>query len=255
LQLQEAQEGILQPAARKYVIASLEQSSGDILKLNQSMSLARTLDLGDVVEDTLKPWLRRQAVALQEHPNDMTRLTQLHSAAQMLNLRDVIEENIKPAFRKMVQSAVDQPLNAATAPQILNLARNMGVKEAAPLAVKMALAREVQSYTRGTAIFFVAEFGGKEELAKLEPLLDDTTSVGSSSFNWTTVNAEIRDVVLGVFVFTSGQSLADYGFPYYQMFPAVRLTTTWPASMGFPSAAAREAAMKKWKEWSVAQKK
>lgn len=255
LQLQEAIEGVLQPATRKMILTSLEQSSGDVNRITQAIAMARGMDLGDLVEDTLKPWVRRQAQSLKGEGEELTRLTQLHSAAQTLGLQDVINDDLKPIFAKVVQSAVDQPLNNNTVAQTLNLARSLNVKEAAPLALKAAMTRSVPSYTRGQAIFFVADFGEKEDVASLESLLDDATNVGSTGINWTTIHAEIRDVALAVLVQSSGQSLADYGFPYFQTFPAVKLTTTWPGSVGFAGAEGRTAALKKWKDWSAAQKK
>lgn len=255
LQLPEATEGALQPAARKMILASLEQSTTDVNRITQSISMARGLDLGDLVEDTLKPWVRKQAAALKGDGKELTRLTQLHSAAQTLGLKDIIENDIKPIFAKVVHAAADQPVSNTSAAQVMSLARTMNVKEAAPLALKMAMTREIAAHTRGTAMFFLADFGSKDDIARLESLLDDTTSVGSTGFNFTTVHAEVRDVALAVLLHTGGQSLADYGYPYYQTFPGVKLTTSWPGSAGFSSAAGREAAQKKWKEWSASQKK
>lgn len=256
LQLNEAVEGVLQPAARKIILETLEQSSGDLNRMTQVMSLARSMDLGDMVEDTLKPWARRQAASLNGQSGDLARITQLHQAAQMLGLRDVIDNDIKPVFRKVVQSAADQPINQGVANQVLNLARTMGVKEAAPYALKVALARgELNAHTRGTAILFLADHGSKEEVSRLEVLLDDTASVGATGFNWTTIHAEIRDVALGVLVHHSGQSLAEFGFPYFQAVPGAKLSSTWPGSLGFADAKSREETQKKWKEWSMSQKK
>lgn len=255
LQLAEVIEGVLQPAVRKMILASLEQSPGDVGRVTQSIGLARGMDLGDLVEDTLKPWVRRHVASLKGEAGELTRLTQLHTAAQSVGLKGVIDDDLKPVFARMVQAAADQPASNANAAQVIALARTLSVKEAAPLALKVAKARDITAHTRGTAMFFLADFGTKEDIAGLEALLDDTTSVGSTGFNFTTVNAEVRDVALAVLIHSAGQSLADYGFPYFQTFPGVKLTTSWPGSVGFGSPAGREAALKKWKAWSASSKK
>ena len=105
------------------------------------------------------------------------------------------------------------------------------------------------------AIFFVAEFGTKDEVAKLDSLLEDTTSIGSAGVNWTTLHAQVRDVVLGVKLFQAGQPLGDFGFVYFQIIPNLTPFQTSPSCMGFTDDNARAAAFKKWKEWQDKQKK
>jgi hypothetical protein len=149
----------------------------------------------------------------------------------------------------------DRPADPATFPQTIQLARSLGLKEAVPLALQGARARAIDPWNRSTAVLFVGDFGTPEEVARLEPLLKDTSSCGAAGINAITVNAEMRDVVLAALVFHSGQSLADYGFPYFNLVAGVKPSDTSPGCMGFADSASREAALKKWQAWSASHKK
>ena len=56
-------------------------------------------------------------------------------------------------------------------------------------------------------------------------------------------------------VSTSGQPLADYGFPYFQAFAGLKASDASHSCLGFAGASDRAAALKKWRQWSAAQKK
>jgi hypothetical protein len=73
--------------------------------------------------------------------------------------------------------------------------------------------------------------------------------------NSMTIHAELRDVVLVGLVSASGQNLADYGFPYFQLIPGIKPADVSPSCMGFPSGTEREAALKKWQGWAAGKKK
>jgi hypothetical protein len=92
-------------------------------------------------------------------------------------------------------------------------------------------------------------------VARLEPLLKDTTNCGAWSVNSTMINAEVRDVALAALIVANDQKLADYGFPCAKFFGGNKPTDIPPSCMGFPSKTEREAALKKWKEWSASRKK
>ena len=100
---------------------------------------------------------------------------------------------------------------------------------------------------RGWAVILTGKVGGKERVAKLQPLLQDHTSVGSSKLGPTTLNAELADVTLAVLIRASGQKVADYGFPYLQAIPGLK-TLPAPERLGFADAPSRQAAFKKWRD-------
>jgi hypothetical protein len=254
LNLEEAFEGVLRPAGRRRILADLEQPA-DLTRLSQAAQLARQLRLADTIEDTLKPLVKRQAADLLAQSPDANRINQVYSLAQVLATPELTEDVVKPALRKLCQTARDKPPDPVAFPQTLNLIRSLRMKEAVPLALEGALAKSINPWARGQAIFFVAEHGAKEDLARLEPLLKDTSSCGSCGINSTTIHSEVRDVALAALVFASGQNLADYGFPYFRIIPGIKPADVSPSCMGFAGGPDRDAALKKWQEWSASRKK
>ncbi len=254
LNLEEAYEGVLRPAGRRRILADLEQPS-DINRLAQAAQLARQLRLTDTIDDTLKPLAKRQAAALLEQAPDANRINQVYSLAQTLGTPELTQDAVKPALLKLCQTSRGKPPDPGVFPQTMNLIKALRLKEAVPLALEGALAKGINTWTRGTAIFFVAEHGTREDMARLEPLLKDTTTCGTCGINSTTIHSELRDVVLAALVFATGQNLADYGFPYFRLIPGIKPTDVSASCMGFAGNADREAALKKWQEWSASRKK
>ncbi len=253
LNLNEAIDGALRPAARRRVLAVIEQP-GNIGRLSQVIYQARSLELGDLVEDTLKPVFARQAKALLEKP-DFSQIQQCYYLAQNLGGNTIIEDTIKPALRKLLKDSAAKTNNASTLQQEFSLAKQMGLAvEALPVARKAALMKGLAGYARGQAILTVIEFGKPEDLAALEPLLTDTTTIGNMGVNRLTLKAEVRDVVLGGLVFKAGKQLGDFGFPYYKIIPQMRPFDTAPSSLGFANNEERQAVMKKWEKLKAEMK-
>jgi hypothetical protein len=255
LNLEGVFEGALRPAGRRRILADLEQAPSDTNKLVAAAQMAQQLRLQDVAEETLKPLARRLAKDLAKEAPDANRISQVHTLAQSLALAELTEDAVKPALRKLFQTSGDRLPPEATFGQILQLARALHMKEAVPMALRGALTKTLNPFNRATAIFFVGELGGKEDHARLEPLLKDTASVGSCGINSMTIQSELRDVTLAALVAAGGQQPADYGFPYFRLIPGIKPADTSPSCTGFASAADREAAQKKWREWSASRKK
>jgi hypothetical protein len=213
------------------------------------------LNIQDVLEDSVKPVFRKHAHEMAAKTTDPNTLSQLHNLAVTLQTPEVVEDHIKPALRKYFLTSKDQPINNAFVFQALNLARSLQLKEAVPYALKASTNKEPGGYARGQAIFFVGQFGTKEQVAQLEPLLADTMDVGTAGINSTTLHCQIRDVALATMLTSQGQSLPDYGFPYFQMIQGIGLFQTSANCAGFPDETSRGAAFKKYKEWQAKQKK
>jgi hypothetical protein len=254
LNMQETTETVLKPYARERVIAVVEESD-DLGRLTEAAQLARNVGLQDVLNETLRPVVARATSEALKGSPDLTRITQAHGLMLTLAMRDDIDKTLKPAFRKALSSAESQPFNAATFSQTLNLARGMALKEAVPYALKGAEAKQLDPHSRGMGLLYVAQHGGKEHIARLEPLLADTTSLGQAGINGTTLNTQMRDVALAAMIALSGQKLGDYGYPYFQLVPGLDLSSASAVLAGLPSDTARETALKKYKEWAAAQKK
>lgn len=247
LNMQEAIEAVLRPAARQRILALLEKPL-DLNRLSTVIYQARNVELGDLIEDTLKPIFTKQATTLLADP-DINRIQQFYNLAQSLGGNDLIATVVKPAFVKLLKTMAARPALDPSITNQFHLAKQLGVMpDMLPLARKAALAKELPGYGRGLAILAVIEFGTKDDLAALEPLLKDTTTVGSMGLNSSTVTAEIRDVVLGATLFKSGKSLADYGFPYFKVAPQVRPFDLPGSFLGFGNATERAAAHKKYAE-------
>jgi hypothetical protein len=249
--LKDAGEEFLKPAGRR--LAAAAAKSGDVEKMLQAAHFATTLTFRDAVDDTLRPAVRR--LAAEPKREDVNRLAQLIELAQYLNMTDTVEGALKPRVRKVLVAADAGPPGDVN--ETLQLAGKLGLKEGVPYALKAARSKQHNAWTRGAALLFVAEFGRKEHVAELEPLLDDKTTIGSLRVNFTTIRAEVADVALAAVVTLSGQSLDDYDYPYLKFHPAAArpsISTTSAQCFGFADAAGRTAAFKKWKERAAAKK-
>ncbi len=149
--------------------------------------------------------------------------------------------------RKLLLAFVQRRWDGPQQERALALALAFELKETADGAVGLALSRDLPGPTRGWALLVAGQFGTKEHAGRLEPLLGDTTAVGSKSLGPTTLRAEVRDVALAAVIRLAGRQPADYGFPYLQALPGIKTLPT-PACLGFADAAGRDAAFKKWKE-------
>jgi hypothetical protein len=156
--------------------------------------------------------------------------------------------------RKLLLAFVQRRWDGPQQERTLSLALAYELKETADWAVGLALSRETPGLTRGWALLVAGQLGGKEQAARLKPLLDDTTAVGERKLGPTTLRAEVRDVALVAVIRLAGRQPADYGFPYLQAIPGLKTLPT-PACLGFADAATREAAFKKWKEAPADPKK
>jgi hypothetical protein len=254
LGLTEARDAVLRPAVRKQVLAMIEQSS-DIGQLQQACYLADSVGLADLTRDTIKPLARRQAAVVLKGSPNLNQIQQVQGLAAQLGLQDVTEDVVKPAVRKFLLSAEKGPQAPGTQYQVLALARNLRLKEGVGFATRVAQNRGFDGQLRGYAVMSVAHLGTREQVLGLEPLLGDTTNLGQADLNGQTCQARLGDAVLGVLVHSTGQSVRDYGFPYFQLFAGINVLNAPPVFFGFHDGASRDRALARWKKWSAGQKK
>jgi hypothetical protein len=162
--------------------------------------------------------------------------------------------------RKLLITYLEQRTDPNLMQQNLYLAINFNLKESIDWAIKVAKNKDTQPYVRATALGAIGKLGGKEHIADLETFLTDTAQLGQYQVNMLRIQTEVRDVALATLVQVTGQQLEDYDFPYLkQLQPAFRGNVQnlqySPVLLGFSDAAGREAALKRWKEWSAAAKK
>jgi hypothetical protein len=255
LNMPEVVEGLLRPAARRAILTSLEQP-GNWVQINQAVSMCQQLNLQDVLEESVKPVFMRTAPAMvADAAKDPNQLQSLYYLATTLHATKVIEDQIKPALRKYFQTATVDKSNVNNTYQMMYLAKQLQIKEAVPFALKTAMAKDAGGWVRGMAVQFVGEFGTKDQVNQLEPLLKDTGEVGQAGVNFTTIKAEVRDVALAVMLVHKGENLANYGYPWFQIVQGVNLYQTSAACAGFGDQAGRDAAFKKYNELLAKQKK
>jgi hypothetical protein len=157
-------------------------------------------------------------------------------------------------YRKLLVGFVQHRWDGPLTDRALPLAASFELKECADGLAALALARETEAATRGWALLAFARLGGKADVKRLEPLLDDATPVGTKKVGAKTLRAEVRDVALAAVVQLSGRQPDDFGFPYFQALPGLK-TIPSPACCGFADGAGREAALKKWKDFTAGAKK
>jgi hypothetical protein len=141
-------------------------------------------------------------------------------------LRDSLQAgNYRAVIRQLV---VDWILNCpneneALLDQRINLASINELQEVLPLGLAVVRGDEkyvsVQPKTKADALVLVGQFGSREHVELVEPLLEDSTVCMPrvSQAPGQTVNVQIRDVALVVLVTLTGQRPADYGYLHARM--------------------------------------
>ena len=162
--------------------------------------------------------------------------------------------------RRMLIRWIEHP-SAAKAANVaemnLSAAIQYNLPEGLTPALQIIALNKSQAFYKQKAILVVGKRGGKEHLSVLEPLLQDTTRcgvLGNARGNGANAPAEIqvRDVALAVMIHLSGQDPKDFGYDHILTNEQVLYQSQ---TVGFDDSAKRDAALKKWEEWSAAQKK
>ncbi len=168
----------------------------------------------------------------------------IHQASFQSSLRTTANA---PMLKKLLGMWILHNSGPSIAYMNLQLAFNFDLKEGLDLAVKM-IGNDGggQPFMRQYVILAIARFGNHEHIPLIEPLLKDATPCMPQQ-NPDPKQSQIRDVALAVLVKLSGQELKDYGLEHIQTNPQ---TVFQPGTVTFNDPAKREAALKKWKEWS-----
>ena len=204
-----------------------------------------------------------QIVALLFAATDSRVTTNINSFYMVTNL--LYQQNIQQGFksnagaRKLLAQFFEQRSDQNTMPQAIQLAMQLDMKEMAPVALKAATAKDSQPWVRGTAVLAVGKLGTKDNIKDIEPLLNDTTNLGTMQFNQgnvqTRVTTEVRDVTLAAMIMLSGQDYMSYNFPYLKQFPQINRQFLGYNYFGFSDNDQRAAALKQYKEEVAKQEK
>lgn len=134
--------------------------------------------------------------------------------------------------------------------QNVQLALAYNLRQALEPAAALANRKDAPAHLRPYGVLAVGKLGGKDQLAKLEPLLGDATEFTMHGRDNQQIRTQIRDVALAVMVHLSGQKLIDYGFDHFSLNPRWLFN---PGSLGFNTPEAREKALAKWRAWAASQ--
>lgn len=141
----------------------------------------------------------------------------------------------------------------------LNLASTIDLEEALPLALAVAVGdpqyASVPPTTRAQAIMLVGQFGGREHVRRLEPLLEDATVCmplqAQQLPGRPMANVQVRDVALVVMLHLTGQRPADYGYVHARLQPQ---RTFQLQTLHRENDEQRAEAVAKWRAWRAADK-
>jgi hypothetical protein len=130
--------------------------------------------------------------------------------------------------------------------------------------------KNIKNSTIHLAALAVGNYGDKEHLSLLEPLLTDTNIVFNgvaANFSIAGVQAQpaaravvqtqVRDIALAMTIKLSGQNPAEFGFDSFKTPGDQKLAQLQVAQsnrMGFRNEDERTAAFQKWEEWQKGQK-
>ncbi len=135
-QVQAAVRGSI--AARRLLTPFLSRQLDQSRHIHQAVWIARNLGLDEFTENTLKPEVRKQALAAAAAPIDSNRLIQTASLAAVLEMKDTMETTLKPAARQLAEAMLDKPDDPSNVFQVYNLLQTLNMKDEIDSAVRPA---------------------------------------------------------------------------------------------------------------------
>lgn len=182
---------------------------------------------------------------------DHTRQMTCNFLYQQVFRQALVNANRGPQVKKLFGAWMNRAAGTQTAQQVLSLAMQLEAREGMDLAIKLIKDKD---YAGGMALTALGKWGTKDHVPLLEAVLDDKTVLGQFQINNVMGTTEVRDVALAMLVRLTGQQTKEYGFAFVQWHNEQQIFYI-PMWMGFPDAAKRDAALKKYKDWQAGQKK
>jgi hypothetical protein len=154
-------------------------------------------------------------------------------------------------LKRVLGAWILRDLGSQHAMQAIMMALRFDLKEGVEPSLALIRGGNGGPHLRQYGILGVGKLGGKQHLPDLEPLLKDEAICASQNMKVKEENKVIQtricDVTLAVMVRLTGQQLRDYGFNRVQENTMMLYNVS---SLGFIDDAQRQAALKKWDEWS-----
>jgi hypothetical protein len=182
-------------------------------------------------------------------PTDRPALDHLLKGLDVLSHRKALMDQMNgdQLLAQFVLGFLRQTDDPATMPRRLQLAEQMELRKAAGWALAVANDRKASGRARGAALLLLGKVGDKKHIGKIEPLLKDTTAVGSRKLGRSVLQTELRDVALATSAKLKGIDPATLGFPYLAVIPGIK-TLPDPACLGFATKADRAKAFAAWEK-------
>ncbi len=155
-------------------------------------------------------------------------------------------------LKKLVGRWIAKDTTPSMTNQNLTLAAQLELKdETLAIATRVLGEKESALASRQISILMIGRFGDRDDLGRIEPLLEDSTSCGMVQIDDPPrqVELQIRDIALAAMLHMTGQDLREYGYRNVQEFGP---TVFQIGTLGFSDAEARDAALKKWTAWRTA---
>jgi hypothetical protein len=157
--------------------------------------------------------------------------------------------NRKDAIKRLMAAWLEATGERAEAYGQVRVALQYGLPEGLKPALKIIDTPGAAPSEVAQALLAVGKFGDKSHASKLERLVDDATVVYHTSIDGRTAQIQVRDFALAMVLHLAGRDPADYGYTRIRPSPTTVYEQT---SLTFENDAAREEAIRKWKEAKAA---
>jgi len=155
------------------------------------------------------------------------------------------------AVRKILGAWVSRDSTAIVLWQNLMLAMRLELKEGIEPACNALRQGNQPANVKQMALMLIGKLGDKTNLPAVETCLKDTDLLAQFNMNNQLFQTQVRDVALAVSIKLQGQDPKAFGF---DRFDTNSLQYFNLATMGFRNAADRDAAAKKWADWTAAHR-
>lgn len=134
--------------------------------------------------------------------------------------------------------------NPSLVNRVFGLALSGNVTELLPFAIRQVEDANALGTTRAFGLLALGKFGAKDQMALIEPLLEEKAILAQITVNGVRGTTELRDVALAVSIHLDGGDVADYGFDMLR--GELNFTTYY--YLGFSDDDKRTAAFERWRE-------
>jgi len=160
--------------------------------------------------------------------------------------------NQSTVVRKIIGVWITRDASANVLVQNLSIAMQLELKEGVQAAANALKQGNQPGYVKQMALTMIGRMGDKTNLPVVEALLSDNEICGQINMNNQLFQTQVRDVALAIAIHLEGQNPKDFGYDRLDLTNAGLYYN--PGLFGFKNAADRDAATKKWADWTAKHK-